>query len=64
MFEKLDAELASLTGESKFDVLVNNAGTAIGKPIGDWTEEEFDRQFDLNVKGLFFITQAAIGRLP
>lgn len=63
MFEKLDGELASLVGESKFDILVNNAGTAIAKPIGDWTEEEFDQQFDLNVKGLFFITQAAISRL-
>ncbi|MCC5639164.1 SDR family oxidoreductase [Nostoc sp. CHAB 5844] len=63
MFEKLDAELVSLTGESKFDVLVNNAGTAIAKPFGDWTEEDFDRQFDLNVKGLFFITQSAIPRL-
>lgn len=63
MFEKIDAELASLTGESKFDVLVNNAGTAISKPVGDWTEEEFDQQFDLNIKGLFFITQAAIARL-
>jgi NAD(P)-dependent dehydrogenase (short-subunit alcohol dehydrogenase family) len=63
MFEKLDAELASLTGDTKFDVLVNNAGTAIAKPIGDWTEAEFDQQFDLNVKGLFFITQAAMPRL-
>jgi NAD(P)-dependent dehydrogenase (short-subunit alcohol dehydrogenase family) len=63
MFEKLDAELAKLTGEAKFDVLINNAGTAIAKPIGEWTEEEFNQQFDLNVKGLFFVTQAALPRL-
>ncbi|MBW4471702.1 MAG: SDR family oxidoreductase [Stenomitos rutilans HA7619-LM2] len=63
MFERLDIELVNLTGESKLDVLVNNAGTAIAKPIGDWTEEEFDQQFDLNVKGLFFITQSALSRL-
>ncbi|MFB2898270.1 SDR family oxidoreductase [Aerosakkonemataceae cyanobacterium BLCC-F50] len=63
MFEKIDAELETLTGEAKFDVLVNNAGTAIAKPIGEWTEEDFDYQFDLNVKGLFFTTQFAISRL-
>lgn len=63
MFEEIDAKLESLTGEAKFDVLVNNAGTAIGKPVGEWTEEDFDYQFDLNVKGLFFTTQFAIPRL-
>jgi 3-oxoacyl-[acyl-carrier protein] reductase len=63
MFEQLDTELMRLTGDAKFDVLVNNAGTAIAKPIGDWTEAEFDGQFDLNFKGLFFMTQAAMPRL-
>lgn len=63
MYETLDAELTKRTGEAKFDVLVNNAGTAIGKPIEEWTEEEFDYQFDLNVKGLFFVTQMALSRI-
>jgi NAD(P)-dependent dehydrogenase (short-subunit alcohol dehydrogenase family) len=63
MFEKLDVKLGRLTGDAKFDVLVNNAGTAMAKPIGDWTETEFDQQFNLNVKGLFFITQSAMPRL-
>jgi NAD(P)-dependent dehydrogenase (short-subunit alcohol dehydrogenase family) len=63
MFEKIDTELTKLTGESKFDILVNNAGTAIAKAIPDWTEEEFDYQFDLNIKGVFFTTQQAIPRL-
>lgn len=63
MYETLDAELTKRTGEAKFDVLVNNAGTAIGKPIEEWTEEEFDYQFDLNVKGLFFVTQMALSRM-
>ncbi len=63
LFEDLDRELTKRTGQARFDILVNNAGTAIGKPIGDWTEAEFDQQFDLNVKGLFFVTQMAIPRL-
>ncbi|KJH69677.1 SDR family oxidoreductase [Aliterella atlantica] len=63
MYETLDAELTKRTGAAKFDVLVNNAGTAIGKPIEEWSEEEFDYQFDLNVKGLFFVTQLALSRI-
>lgn len=63
MYEQLDGELTQRTGTTKFDVLVNNAGTAIAKPIEEWTEEEFDDQFNLNVKGLFFVTQMALSRL-
>jgi 3-oxoacyl-[acyl-carrier protein] reductase len=47
----------------RFDVLVNNAGTAIAKSIEEWTEEEFDYQFNLNVKGMFFVTQMAMPRI-
>ena len=63
MYEHLDAELKERIGTSKFDILVNNAGTAIAKPIEEWTEEDFDYQFNLNVKGLFFMTQMALPRL-
>ncbi len=63
MFEQIDAELTKLTGDSKFDILINNAGTALAKPMEYCNEEEFDYQFDLHVKGLFFTTQQAIPRL-
>lgn len=63
MYEQLDAELTQRTGTARFDVLVNNAGTAIAKPIEEWTEEEFDYQFNLNVKGLFFMTQMAMPQM-
>jgi NAD(P)-dependent dehydrogenase (short-subunit alcohol dehydrogenase family) len=63
MYTALDAELIQRTGVAKFDVLVNNAGTAIAKPIEQWTEAEFDDQFNLNVKGLFFVTQMALPRI-
>jgi 3-oxoacyl-[acyl-carrier protein] reductase len=63
MYEQLDAELTQRTGAARFDVLVNNAGTAIAKSIEEWTEEEFDYQFNLNVKGMFFVTQMAMPRI-
>lgn len=63
MYEQIDTELTQRTSTARFDVLVNNAGTASAKPIEEWTEEEFDYQFDLNVKGVFFMTQMAMPRL-
>src|SRR5271167_1925630 len=42
------------------DILVNNAGTAIPKPFEEATLEEFDRVLDLNVRGVYVATQAAL----
>ena len=47
----------------KLDVLVNNAGTAIPKPFEETTLEEIDRVIDINLRGLFIATQAALKRL-
>lgn len=41
------------------DILVNNAGIMITKPIEAMTEEDFDRQFNINVKGTYFAIQQA-----
>lgn len=41
------------------DVLVNNAGIYPSKYTIDLEEEDWDRVFDLNVKGYFFMAQAA-----
>ncbi len=46
------------------DILVNNAGTAIPKPFEETTIEELDRVLDINVRGMFFATQAALKHLP
>lgn len=43
-----------------FDVLVNNAGTAIPKKFEEATLEELDRVIDINVRGTFVATQAAL----
>jgi 3-oxoacyl-[acyl-carrier protein] reductase len=44
----------------RLDVLVNNAGTAIPKTFEETTLEEFDRVLDINVRGVFLATQAAL----
>lgn len=45
------------------DVLVNNAGIMINKLIKDATDEDFARQFDINVKGTFNTMREAATRL-
>jgi 3-oxoacyl-[acyl-carrier protein] reductase len=47
----------------KIDVLVNNAGIMITKLIKDTTDEDFTRQFDINVKGTFNTMREAATRL-
>ena len=43
---------------------MNNAGTAIPKPFEETTLDEIDLVVDLNVRGLFIATQAALKHLP
>ena len=47
----------------KLDVLVNNAGTAIPKKFEESTLEELDRVIDLNIRGVFVTTQAALKQM-
>src|SRR5246500_23220 len=44
----------------RLDVLVNNAGTAIPTAVEENTLEEMDRVLDINVRGVFVATQAAL----
>ena len=44
----------------RLDILVNNAGTAIPKPFEEATLEELDHVIDLNLRGVFIATQAAL----
>ena len=47
----------------QLDILVNNAGTAIPKPFEETTLDEMDQMIDLNVRGVFIATQAALKHL-
>ena len=44
----------------RLDVLVNNAGTAIPKTLEETTLEEMDRVININIRGVFVATQAAL----
>jgi cyclopentanol dehydrogenase len=58
-----DWERAVAAAESRFgrlDVLVNNAGVGGGSLIEDTTEAAWDRGMDVNAKGVFLGTKAAI----
>mmetsp|Transcript_9468 Transcript_9468/g.11451 ORF Transcript_9468/g.11451 Transcript_9468/m.11451 type:complete len:147 (+) Transcript_9468:64-504(+) len=54
--------ISSLPGEfSDIDVLINNAGKALGKDeIGEIKEEDIQGMFQTNVLGLIGLTQAVI----
>lgn len=47
----------------RVDVLINNAGIMVAKPIVETTEEDFSKQFDVNVKGTFNTLQEAHSKL-
>lgn len=51
----------ALAWRGRVDVLVNNAGMNIPKPLLEVTEDEYDQVMDTDMKGLYFCTQA-IGR--
>lgn len=42
------------------DIIVNNAGLSISKPIEEHTENDWDLLYDVLVKGQFFVTQKGI----
>ncbi|HXW42042.1 MAG TPA: SDR family oxidoreductase [Xanthobacteraceae bacterium] len=51
----------TLSAFGALDVLVNNAGTThVNKPMLEISEDEFDRTFAVNVKGVFLGCQAVV----
>ena len=52
-----------VAGLGKVDILVNNAGLEKGADFWDVTEADFDAVLDVNLKGMFFVTQAVVRHL-
>jgi 2-deoxy-D-gluconate 3-dehydrogenase len=50
-FERATAEIGDI------DLLVNNAGRALLRPVADVTDAEWDDVIDTNLKGAFFLSQ-------
>ena len=48
---------AALEKLGHVDILVNNAGASWGAPAEDYPAEAWDKVFDLNIRGLFLLTQ-------
>ena len=44
----------------QLDIAFLNAGVSVWLPIEEWTEEMFNRSFDINVKGPYFLMQALL----
>ncbi len=56
--ERMIREIVDVYG--RLDILVNNAGIELVKHTVDTSEEEWDRVIDVNLKGVFFSSKAAI----
>ena len=55
----IDRAVRSVLGEAgQIDILVNNAGLGSNHDALDITEADWDEMMDVNLKGLFFVTQA------
>ncbi len=61
----LDRLFATIKQEQgHLDIIFANAGVGQIAPLGEITEEHFDKTFNINVKGLLFTVQKALPLLP
>src|ERR1700741_5676159 len=51
---------AAVKNYGRLDILVNNSGVYEFQPIGEFTEDQFHRMFNINVLGLLLTTKAAV----
>ncbi|KAG8818993.1 hypothetical protein FRC17_010637 [Serendipita sp. 399] len=47
----------------RIDILVNNGGVVDFAPIGDITVESYQKIFDINVRAIIFLSQAAVAHM-
>ena len=59
-YQRVTERLKEETGNTNFDFLINNAGTALYAAFAETTEEQFDQTMNIHYKGVFFLTQKAL----
>lgn len=59
-FKEFTTQLKNETGNTNFDFLINNAGTALYAPFAETTEAQFEDVMNIHLKGVFFFTQKAL----
>lgn len=59
-YKQLGSYLNNQYGSTKFDFLINNAGTGLSQPIAQTSEEQFDEMMNIHFKGVYFFTQKAL----
>jgi len=57
------AVAATVAAFGGLDILCNNAGVIASGPIEDFAEEDWDRVFEVNVKGIYNMTRSALAAL-
>jgi len=62
-FEQVRDVLKTHFESSNIDFLINNAGVGTNTLFAETTEEDFDMLVNIHFKGVFFLTQKALGLL-
>ncbi|WP_345969301.1 SDR family NAD(P)-dependent oxidoreductase [Sulfurimonas sp. HSL1-6] len=60
----VEAAMGALLEESAVDILINNAGLALGlSPLDEGDADEWEEMIDANVKGLLYVSRAVIPQM-
>ena len=63
-YEEVEHAIATTVSRfGRLDVLVNNAGIGVYRPVADMTVDEWNRTFETNVSGVFHCCRAALPQL-
>lgn len=63
LIQSIQNYLNTEIGSSKFDFLINNAGTGTYNKIQDTQESQFDEMMNVHLKSIYFLTQKSLTSL-
>lgn len=61
--ESLEDEISKLNLEEKYDVIIHNAGKLIAKSFGEFSMQDLNKVYTVNVFAPFLLTQKVLPRL-